>query len=545
MTTATQTEQEKGDYCITEAVKGNLRPFMDNFLIIRGEDDEYIPFHHNTIQAHYETAKTLRNVIVKPRKIGFTTRWLAEHFTKMLVTPGYETLALTFDEDEAEYMFGIVRRFYDHLPKNRQPKLGKDTGRAMSFSRVDSSMTIQSAGGRRKGRGRTPSAILLDEFAHYDEAVAVDVYSSVVNSAPLHTEITIQSTPLGIGNEFHRQFLRAEQGSSTFKSHFYPWMWLPEKHRLATDDRLVLDKPWLRGELEFSDEEINLVQSWNEQHPDMLMGQDHIRWRRYKIAEDPYTFKQEYPENKVACFLATTETVLDSERLNFWMQRAKPPLHREMNGHLKVWRRPQPGTAYCIGVDCGEGIPGRDNSAAIVGTVNGEVVAVLCGIIDQAEMAQLVHDIGNDYFGAFVLNERQGGFTFQRDLYNMGYKHLYRHDEAKEVGRRAVSTSRNPLGFPTTTASKMQLITRMRNALRSDSFQCPDAETLQELMEFKRHNDGTYGAPVGAHDDRAMAAMLYLKAVEESGRTSVAVRQAVAGTSAARGMIPFRGELFV
>ena len=545
MTTETMTREEQVEYCMTQAVNGNLRPFIEFFLIIRDEHDEYVPFKHNTIQAHYETVKSLRNVIVKPRKIGFTTRWLAEHFAKMVVTPGYQVLALTYDEDEAEYMFGIVHRFYDHIPKKLQPRLGKDTGRAMSLPRMDSSLTIQSAGGRRKGRGRTPSAILLDEFGQYDEAAAVEVFSSVVNSAPLHTEITIQSTPKGIGNEFHRQFVRADHGTSAFKAHFYPWMWLPEKHRLATDDPLVLDKSWLLGELEFTGEEINLVQSWNEQHPDMLIGQDHIRWRRYKIAEDPYTFKQEYPENKVACFLATTQTVLDSELLSFWMQRARPALHTDLGGRLKVWRRPQPGTAYCIGVDCGEGIPGRDNSVAVVGTTGGEVVSVLAGILDQAEMAQLVHDIGRQYFDAFVLNERQGGFTFQRDLYNMGYKNLYRHDEAREVGRRVVNTSRNPLGFPTTTASKMQLITRMRNALKSDSFQCPDADTLQELMEFKRHDDGTYGAPVGAHDDRAMAAMLYLKAVEESGRTSTAVRQVMAGTAASRGMIPFKRELFV
>ena len=512
----------KHEEAIASAVKGDLKPLREGYLIIRDEQENFVPFIYNSIQAHYDTQRGRRNITVKPRKIGFTTKWIAMSYLKAWTQEGYQALAFTYDDEEAQYMGSILRRFHDMLPKGAQPKLGTDTLTAMSFPRMDSAIEIQSSGGKRKARGRTPSDILLDEFGQYDETVAAGIWSSVVNSAPLWTNIDVQSTPTGIGTEFHRQFVRAENGESPFKAHFYPWMWLPQKHRIAIDSPFTENMPQLRRLLEFTLEEQTLLETWNSQHPDLLLDEDNIRWRRYKAAEDPDKFAQEFPENSIACFLATTDTVFETVALSPWLQRARAPIETDRNGTLKIWKRPQPGQAYCVGVDCGEGIQGRDNSVAVVGTTYGEVVLVLAGIYDQMEMAQLVYELAGKYNEAFVVNERQAGFTFQLTLHNMGYKSLYRHQENADRPRIGVQRTLPALGFPTTQTSKMLLINTMRAALKSDGFQCPDVQTLRELVEFKRHKDGTYGAPVGvdSHDDRAMAAMLYLYALSVSERST-------------------------
>lgn len=508
----------------------DYKPLREGYLIIRDEQESFVPFTYNPIQAHYETQEGRRDIVVKPRKIGFTTRWLAKNFIKAITTEGHQGLAFTYDDEEAQYMGGILHRFYELLPKGAAPKKGTDTLTALSFPVLDSSIEIQSSGGRRKGRGRTPSDILLDEFAQYDENAAIDIFSSVVNSAPLWTPVTIQSTPRGIGNEFHRQFVRAENGESPFKAHFYPWMWLSQKHSIVANSPLLDNMPQLRKALEFTDEERRLLEIWNAQHPDLLLNEDNIRWRRYKAAEDPDKFKQEYPENAVDCFLATTDTVFETASLSPWVQRANAPLSTDRNGTLKVWKRPQPGQAYCAGVDCGEGIQGRDNSVLVIGTVLGEVVLVLAGIYDQMEMAQMAYELLGSYNEAFVVNERQAGFTFQLTLHNMGYKNIYRHQENTDGPRIGASRTMPALGFPTTLTSKMLLINTMRAALKSDSFQCPDVQTLRELVEFKRHKDGTYGAPVGvdSHDDRAMAAMLYLYAISVGERSTPQTKRKLA-----------------
>lgn len=492
---------------------GSIAPFMENMLVIRDERERYVPFIRNGIQAHYAGARSIRDVLAKPRKIGFTTDWLAEQFTLAITTEGHQALATTYDDEEAEYMFGIVRRFYEQITPARRPKLGKDTGRAMSFPNLDSSIEIQTAGGRRKGRGRTPSAVLIDEFAQYDEAAADEILTSMLGSLPTWVPLRVQSTPKGIGNPFHRLYVDARQGTSPFKAHFYPWMWMPEKHRLAADDQAVLSSPLdaVKGALELDDEERDFVAAWNGLHPLLPIGEDNIRWRRFNQRGFRDTFLQEFPEDEVTCFLATSDTVFDTKRIAPLAQQCRQPVETSLNGKIKVWKRPRPAVRYYAGVDCGEGIAGRDNSAAVIGDGHGEVSVVVAGILNQVEMAQVMYDLLHQYNSAFILNERQAAYTFQLTLWNMGYRNIYRH---KEIGRRPGSYQPQ-LGWPSSTAAKQRIIETMRSALMGDAFSCQDIETIREVLEFKRHKDGTYGAPAGCHDDRAIAAMLYLIAIQE------------------------------
>ena len=195
-----------------------------------------------------------------------------------------------------------------------------------------------------------------------------------------------------------------------------------------------------------------------------------------------------------------------------------------MGGKIKTWKRPRPAVRYYCGVDCGEGIPGRDNSSAVIGDGRGEVSVVVAGILNQVEMSQVVYDLCRQYNDAFILNERQAAYTFQLTLWNMGYRNMYRH---KEVGRRP-GTYQPSLGWPSSTAAKQRLIETMRSALMGDAFACEDIETMREVLEFKRHKDGTYGAPAGSHYDRAVAAMLYLIAIQE-GPSYAGVASALRG----------------
>ena len=281
---------------------------MEHMLIIRDERENYIPFLRNTIQRDYPKARTVRDVLAKPRKVGFTTDWLAEQFARCITTEGHQALATTYDADEAEYMFGIVRRFYDNMKPTRRPQLGKDTGTAMSFPRLDSSIEIQTAGGRRKGRGRTPSAVLIDEFAQYDETAADEILTSMLGSLPPSTSLRVQSTPKGIGNPFHRLFVDARQGTSPFKAHFYPWMWMPEKHLLRADSPEVVSSPLeaIKGQLEYTDEEGAFVASWNTLHPELSIDQDNIRWRRFNQRGFRETFLQEFPPLALRLLISPT-----------------------------------------------------------------------------------------------------------------------------------------------------------------------------------------------------------------------------------------------
>ena len=501
------TEAEHTEWCIVEAQEGRPRPFIEKFLWIRDEQEQLVPLTYNAIQADYDSARTSRNIKAKPRKVGFTTQEMAEMYTYAILVPNFQGIALTYDSEETNYLFGMVTLFHDMLPKALRPKTSSHTTTGIQIEATNSRVEVQTAGGGRKGRGRTPSKVLIDELAQYDERVQDEIWTAIVNSTPLSATISAQSTPKGIGNKFHGEFVRALDGGSRWAYFFYPWMWLLEKHALPPGslDALPMD----REAIQYTEEEFDLVNRWNGEHSEMSIGEDNIRWRRMKISEDPDSFKQEYPEDPVSCFLATTETVFPTEELNRLVGRATEPIETRLSGRWKVWRRPEPGRHYVISADCANGIVGGDNAAATIGTTEGRIDGVIAGIYGQTEFAQIVYQAHLEYNGAFIINERQNAFEFQRILLNqLGVKNIYRHRE----GAGFKPEHDLPLGFPTTggaSGGKQRLIETMRTALKSDGFICPDIETLRELVEYKQHRDGTYGAPSGRHDDRAMAAMLY------------------------------------
>ena len=74
---------------------------------------------------------------------------------------------------------------------------------------------------------------------------------------------------------------------------------------------------------------------------------------------------------------------------------------------LEVYRAPEPGHHYVIGVDVAEGNPGSDDSAfTVLDKDTGEEVAALAGQLEPAVLAAAVDQVGRWYNHAGVLVER-------------------------------------------------------------------------------------------------------------------------------------------
>src|SRR5882762_2529445 len=105
-------------------------------------------------------------------------------------------------------------------------------------------------------------------------------FAGVVQTVPdlPGTEIILESTANGMGDEFHQRWQQAEAGVGDYIAVFVPWYWHEDYMRPAPSS-FVLD-----------DEESEYQASHG-----LTLGQ--MVWRRAKIAElkDPLLFKQEYP----------------------------------------------------------------------------------------------------------------------------------------------------------------------------------------------------------------------------------------------------------
>ena len=171
---------------------------------------------------------------------------------------------------------------------------------------------------------------------------------------------------------------------------------------------------------------------------------------------------------------------------------------------LTVFREPEGGHIYCVGVDTAEGLEHGDYSCAQVLDVRtGEQCAVWHGHIPPDELASEVDLLGRWFLGALCCVESNNhGLTTIVQLRHLGYPNLFR--------KRSLNTSTTRVsqefGWKTTRTTKPLLIDDLGMALRAGELRLFDRFTLAELRTYTRNERGTMsGSP---HDDRVMALAL-------------------------------------
>ena len=102
------------------------------------------------------------------------------------------------------------------------------------------------------------------------------------------SEIILESTANGLGNEFHKRWQDAEAGIGDYIAIFLPWFWDPD-YRRPVPSGFVLD-----------DDEQEHAQAYG-------LDLEQMAWRRATTAElgDPLLFKQEYPATASEAFQVT------------------------------------------------------------------------------------------------------------------------------------------------------------------------------------------------------------------------------------------------
>lgn len=475
-----------------EAQQGRPRPFIEAFLHVRDKHNQIVPFRFPRIITHADEHHGHYMVYVKPRQVFWTTHELARIFAFFVSIPNFQAAIVEHEGDAAERVFRTVKDFYDFLPDGLRPQLSADRSDYLEIKDSRSAIYIGTAGGRRFGRSDTINYLLLDEVAHYTPQQAQEIWVGAPEAVPQGGWITIGSTPNGVGNLHHKLYLDALAGRTRYQAVFYPWFW-HEEYTLSPDDPETLLQD--RGPLSLTAEEVDLVVRHSLSH-------DQIRWRRSKMADKGQDFYQEYPEDDVTCFLATSSTVFPTIVLNEMLrQEAKEAKTRD--GGLQVWHQPHPSHQYSIGADPAEGLKGGDPTCAeVLDCQTGRVAAVLHGQIPVHEFGLQLAQLGQRYNNALIVPERNNhGHALILVLQAQGYPNLYKHRNEDSTMQR--------VGFPTSAASKTQLVGDMKAALTGGEVIIEDKETIRELVEYQADTSaGRYSAPVGSHDDRAVAVML-------------------------------------
>lgn len=185
---------------------------------------------------------------------------------------------------------------------------------------------------------------------------------------------------------------------------------------------------------------------------------------------------------------------------------------------LKIYKKHDPEHSYQIGIDSAEGVDSTEESLRKTPKDNGviviwdkttdEEVAQFSAKIAPRVLAQKAVHFASLYGNPLIVPEMNSmGLALIDKLQDLGYDNIYRRKEYDRVLKKNMKK----IGFRTTAASKMLLISHFEELCRLREPHVYTKETVEELKTFVYTDVAKKkgaGAQEGFHDDRVMATLL-------------------------------------
>ena len=172
------------------------------------------------------------------------------------------------------------------------------------------------------------------------------------------------------------------------------------------------------------------------------------------------------------------------------------------DGELHVWEEPRPGVPYLLSADVAEGLAHGDYSdCAVWNHQTGIEVAHYHGHMNEYDFGAYLYYLALRYNNAWICPERNnhGHAVVNRIFGEFKYQWLY----VEEIGDPP-HIKRKRYGWLTTSKTRPQIIDNLKWQVNKGitGIRCP--ETFDEMLNFKRQDDGSEKADEGTFDDRVM-----------------------------------------
>lgn len=534
-----------------------LSRFRDDFefwaatcvRIIDKETKQSVPFILNRPQrrllALIEEQRRLnlpiRVIMLKARQWGGST-FVQVYFAwlQIIHLRNWHSLICAHVKDSAANIRGMYSHLLANYPEDYWEEEGKPEFRPferMSNIRVipgrGCRVTICSSENQDSVRGMDCSMAHLSEVAFWKDSrlhKPEDLIRSVlagISLTPL-SMVVMESTANGVGNFFHREWLRAVEGGSDKIPFFVPWHEM-ERYRTPVDDPVAFEaslsdyERWLIDACHCSLEAVNWYRNKSREYPDV----------RSMMAEYPSTPDEAFSATDLSVFDPAAVKALREHGCTVQARRGEveglsgslpsevsaPRFHESPTGKLLVWREPATGHDYVAALDIGGRSPGADYSVLSVIDVHSEnghdgsrpeVVAQWRGHLDHDLLAWRAAAVATWYNTALLVIESntwesQSEGTGQYILSTLAenYPNLYRR-------RPAEGSTRWLPGFHTNVRTKSQLISHLISLVRDCGYIERDHQACNELLQYEIKDDGSYGARDGCHDDILMSRAIAL-----------------------------------
>lgn len=422
-----------------------------------------------------------RVIVLKGRQIGVSTLVAAYYLWKLYFTTDPVVHGLVAqNQRNAKKLLAEMKRMMGTLPDALQREMDPSNTLEYKFKDTGAGAECFTAGGDSGdgARGFSFSSAHLTEYAYWTEQV--DSLGSILDTVG-NGQVVIETTPNGPGNNYHSLCLLANQPDSEWTLFFSPWY--KDKH--SDYDRPVPRVYQLNTEEAALQAALGLTRS-------------QLFWRANKIATTSReSFDRENP--------TTEEDAFRSSELLFM-----PPHLFTLVGKLGyrneyIYQDPTEHDRYCMGVDVSGGTGNDYSSIVVLSRATGlPVYQFRSNTLLPEKFAEKVASIQRRYHDAYTLVESNNhGHLVLYVLKQLGVRALY------QDGGKTWTTSKQSKWFAFDTL-RAQLLSTLPDNLESNLY--------DELTALVVPDNKTPQAPVGLHDDLAVAYALAHVALLKKGR---------------------------
>jgi hypothetical protein len=521
------------------------RKWMEEHLWISTKAGTIVPFRLNPIQIRIDEAiqeaknagKPLRFLILKARQMGCSTYAEALGYGITRLNKNHSAGIIGNEAENSNHLYSMYELY--HRKDEGAPTKKRHNRKALLFEENHGSQVIVTTAMKANAAtGHTNQFVHCSEVTKWrDAATTMD---SLLPTIPKPVDnknacCIMETTAFGATGYFYRLWTEAVKGNNGWMPLFYAWFEDP-RYRMEVGSYPLNDVGTHPRYNEYVDriDDKGKEQMGEETRLREEFGctDEQLTWRRWMIDNDANgdlsKFHQENPATWREAFLSSGRPRFDIRILEQWEEKAPDPIwvgdvnergeFIEGDGdHIKVWHWPEKGEEYVIGGDCAEGSEGGDYSAASVFSRRSRAqCAVIHGHLGEFESDAYglrLQKMGFKYNTALIAPEINAyGLAVVEWLLKKKYPNIYYHTTKGEKGKKPLKKA----GWRTQTGTKELLISDLAAAIRDETIEVNDIDTIQELIGYMILPNGKLGcddSDEDAYDDRVIGVGVALQAL--------------------------------
>lgn len=415
------------------------------------------PFQENLLKS---VQQNRFNIVLKSRQLGITTVAAGYSLWLMMFNSNKTVLCIATSRETSQGMVTKVKFMWENLPKWMKGGGKPDNKNASSLKLKNDSQIVAITASENSSRNYAVSFLIIDEAAFIE---SIDgIYTAVKPTLSTGGGCLALSSPNGVGNWFHKTWVKAENGDNNFVPVRLPWNVHPER-----------DEAWFKDEC-----------------ADM----------------DPSEIAQEYECD----FLNSGNNIIPNEYISWYENETVcDPIEKRYMNDYWLWEYVDFSESYFISVDVSRGDGSDYSTFHVISSKDCRQVAEYRAKVDTRTFASHILGAAREFNDALVVIENANmGWDVVMSFVESGYPNLYYSPKGDDSSIQSyldkINTGNVVPGFTNSSKTRPLILSKLQTYIKDKSITIRSKRTIEELKTFI-WSKGKAQAQHGYNDDLIMA----------------------------------------